>query len=104
MTRLPDDACLEPMLHHVAGVALAQLGRPEAATEQLETAVAAARESDLRFELVLALDALEQLADHGGDGSPERRQERDALLARMDIVRLPAPPVTPLAAGSRRAG
>jgi hypothetical protein len=37
---------------------------------------------------VLALDALEALSR-----SPERRRERDALLAQLDILRVPAPPV-----------
>jgi hypothetical protein len=37
---------------------------------------------------VLALDALEALSS-----SPDRRRERDALIAQLDIVRVPAPPV-----------
>ena len=88
---LPDDAQLEPLLHHVAGVALAQMGRIAAARVALTAALDAARASELPLETVLALDALEQL---GARSSPLRRRERDALLARLDIVRLPSPPLT----------
>jgi class 3 adenylate cyclase/tetratricopeptide (TPR) repeat protein len=86
-----DDALLEPLLHHVAGVALAQLGDRGAASEALESALAAAQAAELPFETALALDALVRL---GGTGATERRDERDALLQRLDIVRLPAPPLT----------
>jgi class 3 adenylate cyclase/tetratricopeptide (TPR) repeat protein len=96
--RLPDDARLEPLLHHVTGVALAQLGDLTAAGEELAAAEAAARACELPFELTLALDALEQLSRLGARSSPRRRRERDALLARLDIVRLPAPPLAPAAA------
>ena len=91
--RVPQDSPLEPLLHHVAGVALAQLNDVAAATDALEAAVTAARAADLPFELALALDALERLSARGERTSPRRLRERDELLARMDIVRLPAPPV-----------
>jgi tetratricopeptide (TPR) repeat protein len=100
--RLPDDARLDPMLHHVAGVALAQLGEIRAAEEELNEAVAAARACELPFELALALDALEQLSHLGARTSPRRRRERDALLTRLAIVRLPAPPLAPAAEVTRR--
>jgi tetratricopeptide (TPR) repeat protein len=87
--RLPDDAVLEPLLHHIAGVALVRLGDLAGAREELEAAVATARSFELPFELTLGLDALEQL---GGRWSARRRRERDALLVRLDIVQLPAPP------------
>jgi class 3 adenylate cyclase/tetratricopeptide (TPR) repeat protein len=84
--RLPDDARLDPLLHHVAGVALARLGELAAAREELEAAVATARSFELPFELTLALDALDELS-----GSHETSRERDDLLVRLDIVRLPSP-------------
>jgi class 3 adenylate cyclase/tetratricopeptide (TPR) repeat protein len=87
--RLPDDARLEPLLHHIAGVALDRLGDRAGAREELEAAVATARSFELPFELTLGLDALERL---GGSASQARRRERDALLAQLDIVRLPSPP------------
>jgi hypothetical protein len=82
--RLPDDARLDPLLHHIAGVA--RIGELAAAREELEAAVACARSFELPFELTLALDALEELS-----GSDETSRERDDLLVRLDIVRLPSP-------------
>jgi tetratricopeptide (TPR) repeat protein len=86
---LPDDALLEPLLHHVTGVALAQRGNVPEAGEALAAALGAAREAQLPLETALALDALEQL----GPTSPERRLELDALLRRLGIARLPGPPL-----------
>ncbi len=90
--RLPDDARLEPLLHHVAGVALDRLDDVAAAREELEAAVASARTCELPFELVLGLDALEQLGRRDGTPSRGERIELDALLAQLDIARLASPP------------
>jgi class 3 adenylate cyclase/tetratricopeptide (TPR) repeat protein len=84
-----DYALLEPLLHQLTGTALAQMDETGAATAALRAALEAARAAELPFETALALDALELL-----DPSPARRAERDALLARLDIVRLPRPPLT----------
>ena len=62
------DALLEPLLHHVVGVALAQMGDTESARAALTTALDAAHASELPLETALALDALELL-----DASPVRR-------------------------------
>jgi hypothetical protein len=88
LPRLPGDAVLEPLAHHIEGAALAQLGATRPAVAALEAALAAARAAARPFETVLALAALEQLRP-----SADRRRERDALLARLDIARLPAPPL-----------
>jgi class 3 adenylate cyclase/tetratricopeptide (TPR) repeat protein len=88
VSEIPQDALLEPLLRHVAGVALAQLGDAAAAREALEVALEAARDAELPFETLLSLDALHKLRP-----SDALRQERDALLARLDIVQLPAPPL-----------
>ena len=85
---MPEDALLEPLLHHVAGGALAQMGETGPAADAFMAALDAARASELPFETALALDGLESL-----DPSPARRAERDALLAQLDIVRLPRPPL-----------
>jgi class 3 adenylate cyclase/tetratricopeptide (TPR) repeat protein len=85
---LPPDAQLEPLVHHVAGVALAQMGDRAAAVDSLTASLEAARACELPFETLLALDALEELG-----GAARRRRERDALLAQLDVIRLPAPPV-----------
>jgi class 3 adenylate cyclase/tetratricopeptide (TPR) repeat protein len=89
LAEVSDDAMLEPLLHLLSGAALAQMGETGAATDALIAALHAARASELPFETVLALDALELL-----DPSPARGRERDALLARLDITRLPRPPLT----------
>ncbi len=78
---LPADALLEPLLHHVTGVALAQMGEPAAARATFAVALEAARASELPLETAFVLDALELL-----DPEPARRAERDALLEQLDIV------------------
>jgi class 3 adenylate cyclase/tetratricopeptide (TPR) repeat protein len=85
---LPRDALLGPLLHHVAGVALAQLGDAAAAMQALEASVEAARTAELPFEMLMALDALDKLSP-----SDALRRERDELLARLGIERLPGPPL-----------
>jgi class 3 adenylate cyclase/tetratricopeptide (TPR) repeat protein len=87
---LAADALLEPLLHYLAGVALAQMRDVAAAGEALAAALAAAREADLPFETLLALDAMAQLTP-----SPELQQERDDLLARLGVAHVPAPPLAP---------
>jgi class 3 adenylate cyclase/tetratricopeptide (TPR) repeat protein len=96
--RLPADAPLDAHLRHVRGIARAQLGDGAGAAHELAAAAAAARAAEQHFELVLALDALTVL--DGAGASPHRR-ERDALVARMDIVRIPTPklPGTTLRSG-----
>ena len=87
-SEVPEDAPLQPLLRHVAGVALAQLGKAGAAAEALEESVAVGRAAELPFETLLSLDALHQL-------KPSERvsRERDTLLASLGIVRLPGPPL-----------
>ena len=87
---LPDAALLEPLLHLVTGVALAQMNQPAAARDALAAALEAARAGELAFETALALDALERL---GAPHASARQDERDALVARLGIVRLPGPPL-----------
>lgn len=76
---------LGPLLHRVRGVALGGLGGAEEARDTLRTALAQARERGDELEVVLALDAL--LA--AGAAEPAERRERDAVVERLDIVRLP---------------
>jgi class 3 adenylate cyclase/tetratricopeptide (TPR) repeat protein len=95
---VPEDALLEPLLHHVTGAALAQRGDSAAAGEALSSALTAAREAKLPLETALALDALEQL----GPTSPQRRLELDALLDQLGIVRLPSACAGPPGLPARR--
>ena len=76
------------LLTRVRGIALARLGDLDGAASALELAVAGARERGEDFDMALALDALVQI---GRTSTPERT-ERDAILARLGVVALPAIP------------
>jgi hypothetical protein len=82
-------------VHRVRGFALAQLGDRDGAQRALQDSVAAAREQDSSYELAVSLDALLALR---GSGPFTGAARRDALLARLDVVALPAPPLAPAAA------
>jgi class 3 adenylate cyclase/tetratricopeptide (TPR) repeat protein len=94
---------LAPLLQRVRGYALAQLDSPEAASEALEASAAQARAQDGPFELALTLDALLTLPVPNAPGARLRasrlRRERDAIVARLDIVQLPTPAPPALADG-----
>jgi hypothetical protein len=77
------------MLHRVHGIALAQIGRHEAARDALETSLREARGRGEEFEIALTLDALCALSERDGDVDHAGRSERDAIVARLDIVGLP---------------
>ncbi len=76
------------LLLRVRGGALAQLGETAAAAA-LEDALAEARERDDRYEVALALDALLTV----GRGTPQAREERDALVSALGVASLPSPPL-----------
>ena len=89
---------LAPLLLRVRGYALAQLGAREAAAEALEASAAQARAQDVPFELALTLDALLTLPTDAVGArlrAGRLRRERDEIVARLNIVRLPIPPATP---------
>jgi len=88
---LPPNARLEPLLDHVAGVASAQMGELAASVDRLTASLDAARRYQLPFEELLALDALVALE---GPAASARRRERDRLLEQLDVIRVPAPPVS----------
>ncbi|MGH2919463.1 MAG: ATP-binding protein [Solirubrobacteraceae bacterium] len=90
-----------PLLQRVRGYALAQLGSADAAVAALEASAQEARGQDSAFELALTLDAMLALGAPGVLGprlQADRRRQRDEILARLDIVRLPAPPLAPASA------
>jgi class 3 adenylate cyclase/tetratricopeptide (TPR) repeat protein len=83
---------LGPLLHRVRGYALAQLGDRNGAEHALQASLDEAEANGNAFELALTLDALEHLrgrARAAGTGYPRR-----AIMARLDIVALPAPPLS----------
>ena len=75
-----------PWLKRVRAVALARLGRLDAAMDDLGSSLAIARERGALYDVAATLDVLQAL----GAESDKGRTERDAILARLGIERLPA--------------
>jgi hypothetical protein len=73
-------------LRRVSGIALARIGDRSSARREIELAVTLARERGEQYELALSLDALGALRPL----DPAQRHERDAILERLGVVRLPA--------------
>jgi tetratricopeptide (TPR) repeat protein len=74
-----------PLLRRARAIALARMGEEESSIRELELAAEAARERGEQYQLALALDALERLAGP----SRSRELERDAILKRLNVVRMP---------------
>jgi class 3 adenylate cyclase/tetratricopeptide (TPR) repeat protein len=86
---------LGALLHRVRGFAFAQLDDLSAAEDALEASLAQARSQAEEYEVAVTLDALKALSALTGRAEPpERAGERDAILARLDVVRLPDPPLS----------
>jgi tetratricopeptide (TPR) repeat protein len=92
---IPVSDRLLPLLHRVAAIALARLER-EGALEQLEISLTVARERDALYDVAAALDLLERISAP----DPERARERDELLSRLGVERLPVPALGPVAAAT----
>jgi tetratricopeptide (TPR) repeat protein len=91
-----------PWLKRVRAVALARLGKLDAAIEDLESSLAIARERGALYDVAATVDVLQALGVESGKG----RTERDAILVRLGIERLPglgfsAPARIRTAAGGR---
>ncbi len=74
-----------PLGERASGIALARLGRRDAAGEQLAHALQAARKRRAYYEIAATIDVLDAI-DHADDSL---RRERDSILARLKIDRLP---------------
>jgi class 3 adenylate cyclase/tetratricopeptide (TPR) repeat protein len=74
------------MLHRASGIGLARMGDCDAARRELELSIAAARTRGEDYELALALDVLAAL----GPLDQDQLAQRDAIVARLGVVRLPA--------------
>ena len=85
------DARFEPQLERLRGCALAQLGERDAARAALERSLVLALEVDGLYDVAASLSALVAL-DPAGPEAPARRREREAILDRLGVVRLAAPP------------
>jgi tetratricopeptide (TPR) repeat protein len=81
----------EPMLHRVAGIALARCGDADAAEAALSRSVEIARARRADYDMAAAIDALDAL---GGAG-PELLYERERVLGQLKIEQLPRPLLIP---------
>jgi len=92
----PSGARLVALLHRVRGFAFAQLDDLASAEDALEASLAEARAQEEDYEIAVTLNTLERLAARTGRPElPGRRAERDALLARLNILALPEAPIAP---------
>ncbi len=80
-----DGSASRALLLRVRGCALRDIGRAEDGAQALEAALAEARDQDDRYETAVTLNALLAM----GRGGEPAREERDRLLAALDIVALP---------------
>jgi predicted ATPase/class 3 adenylate cyclase len=91
------------LLHRVRGFALAARGADGPAALAFEASLAAARAHAIDFEIAMTLEALERLPSTLDEDRAERHEWRDALLARLDVVAVAAPPL-PSSPAPARAG
>ena len=80
---------VRPLLTRVAGIALARLGEKAGAVRELTHALRTARARSADYDIAATIDILDAL----GSADAELVSERDHILDRLKIVRLPAPPV-----------
>ena len=83
-----DVGLLEPLLHRVKAISLAQRGDVEGATVELQAALDAARAQEQDYETLVALDALAALT-RVATGAARRAE----LAARLGVARLASPPL-----------
>ncbi len=76
-----------PLLQRVAGIALARLGRKDAAERELLSALDSARERSAEYDIAATIDLLDAL----GSAAPGLLGDRDEILGRLRIAHLPAP-------------
>jgi class 3 adenylate cyclase/tetratricopeptide (TPR) repeat protein len=84
-----------PLLRRVVGIALARLGRIDEARDELVVALESAREHCAEYDVAATVEVMEALDAADRD----LRRERDEILDRLKIVRLPAPVLDLSAAG-----
>ena len=85
------DARSKPLLERLRGCALAQLGERAAAAAALTNSLDLARALEAPYDVAAALSALAALVPDD-PRTPIRRRERQAILDRLGVVRLAAPP------------
>jgi tetratricopeptide (TPR) repeat protein len=80
-----------PLLERLAGIALARLGRVDEAEIQLRSALASARGGGSDYEVAATIGALESI----GAADEDMLRDRDEIVERLKIVRLPVPAARP---------
>lgn len=85
--RLRTDDRERPLLTRMAGIALARLGETRGAMRELEHSLRTARDRSADYDIAATIDAM--AAIDGVDAALLR--ERDEILERLKIERLPAP-------------
>jgi tetratricopeptide (TPR) repeat protein len=76
-----------PLLTRMAGIALARLGEKEAAVRELGHSLRTARDRTAEYDIAATIDALAAV----DAVDPTLLQERDEILERLRIERLPEP-------------
>jgi tetratricopeptide (TPR) repeat protein len=85
-----DAADFETKLHRLRGEAMTRSGDLDAARFELQGAEQSARQEGSDFELALTLNALLRLEElKGSTAQVEQLRERDEILKRLDVVRIP---------------
>jgi hypothetical protein len=79
------------LLQRVSGIALARLGRVDEAGEQLRLSLAGARDAGADYETAATIDVLDSLGVAGQD----MRRDRDEIIERLQIQRLPVVALAP---------
>jgi class 3 adenylate cyclase/tetratricopeptide (TPR) repeat protein len=88
------------LLQRAAGIALARLGQPDAARDELSGALRSARDRGAEYDIAATIDALARL--DGADA--EMLRERDQILEALKIAQLPVPTPAEKLAGEPGSG
>jgi class 3 adenylate cyclase/tetratricopeptide (TPR) repeat protein len=76
-----------PLLTRMGGIALARLGQTSAALRELRHSLETARARSGEYDIASTIDVMDAL----GGADPDLLRERDEILARLQIERLPTP-------------
>ena len=76
-----------PLLTRMAGIALARLGETKGAKRELEHSLRTARDRSADYDIAATIDAMAAIDAI----DPALLRERDEILERLKITRLPAP-------------
>jgi class 3 adenylate cyclase/tetratricopeptide (TPR) repeat protein len=76
-----------PLLSRVGAIALARAGQKDASLRELGHSLRVSRERGAEYEIAATIDALDAV----GGADPQMLAERDQILERLKIVRLPRP-------------